>query len=45
MTKTNGKGAYSFQVSAPGAYVFHEIPPRKDVQMSPNFVTSAPVGA
>ena len=43
--RSSGSGAYSFKVSSPGAYVVHEIPPRRYVQTGPTFVTTAPAGA
>jgi carbonic anhydrase len=42
---TNAQGNYGFKIRVDGAYVVREVTPRKFVQLSPTFSSSAPTGA
>ena len=43
-TATGPRGVYGFRVLKQGTYVVHEVAPRRLVQTSPLFATTAPVG-
>lgn len=44
-TATDAAGQYQFHVRQNGAYVVHEVTPRRYVQTTPAFGTAVPVGA
>lgn len=43
-TRINARGTYSLKVAIPGAYVVHEVVPKKFRQVAPSFVNEEPTG-